>query len=150
MIIIDSDVLLLAFAFSRDERQPVNRQFLSMTTPRGATIYSVMEVLGKLSFNFSPSHLQQWPTWLQDTYRLNILYPLVDGQEAMRCLQREFVENPLHMMTQRMSYLDALIMQLVAATPGVEMFVTWNARHFAGKSLVRVLTPDEYIATHSA
>lgn len=146
MIIIDSDVLLLAFAFSRDERQPVNRQFLSMTTPRGATIYSVMEVLGKLSFNFSPSHLQQWPAWLQDTYRLNILYPLVDGQEAMSCLRREFVESPLQSMTQRMSYLDALILRLVAATPGVEMFVTWNARHFAGKSPVRVMTPAEVLA----
>lgn len=146
MIIIDSDVLLLAFAFSRDERQPVNRQFLSMTTPRGATIYSVMEVLGKLSFNFSPSHLQQWPAWLQDTYQLNILYPLVDGQEAMSCLRREFVESPLQSMTQRMSYLDALILRLVAATPGVEMFVTWNARHFAGKSPVRVMTPAEVLA----
>jgi hypothetical protein len=146
VIIIDSDVLLLAFAFSRDERQPVNRQFLSMTTPRGATIYSVMEVLGKLSFNFSPSHLQQWPAWLQDTYRLNILYPLVDGQEAMSCLRREFVESPLQSMTQRMSYLDALILRLVAATPGVEMFVTWNARHFAGKSPVRVMTPAEVLA----
>lgn len=146
MIIIDSDVLLLAFAFSRDERQPVNRQFLAMTTPRGATIYSVMEVLGKLSFNISPGRLQQWTAWLQDAYRLNILYPLVDGQEAMRCLQREFVENPLHMMTQRMSYLDALIMQLVAATPGVEMFVTWNAHHFASKSPVRVMTPAEVLA----
>ena len=146
MIVIDSDVLLLAFAFSRDERQPVNRQFLSMTTPRGATIYTVMEVLGKLSFNFSPSHLQQWPAWLQDTYRLNILYPLVDGQEAMSCLRREFVESPLQSMTQRISYLDALILQLVAATPGVEMFVTWNARHFAGKSPVRVMTPSEVLA----
>jgi hypothetical protein len=146
VIIIDSDVLLLAFAFSRDERQPVNRQFLSMTTPRGATIYSVMEVLGKLSFNFSPSHLQQWPAWLQDTYQLNILYPLVDGQEAMSCLRREFVESPLQSMTQRMSYLDALILRLVAATPGVEMFVTWNARHFAGKSPVRVMTPAEVLA----
>lgn len=146
MIIIDSDVLLLAFAFSRDERQPANQQFLALTTPRGATIYTVMEVLGKLSFNFSPSHLQQWPAWLQDAYRLNILYPLVDGQEAMLCFQREFVESPLQMMTQRMSYLDALIMQLVAATPGVEMFVTWNAHHFAGKSPVRVMTPAEVLA----
>lgn len=146
MIIIDSDVLLLAFTFSRDARQPANRQFLAMTTPRGATIYTIMEVLGKLSFNFSPSHLQQWPAWLQDTYRLNILYPLVDGQEAMGCLQREFVESPLQIMTRRMSYLDALIMQLVAATPGVEMFVTWNARHFVGKSPVRVMTPAEVLA----
>lgn len=149
MIIIDSDVLLLAFAFSRDERQPVNRQFLSMTTPRGATIYTVMEVLGKLSFNFSPSYLQQWPVWLQDTYRLNILFPRVDGQEAMNCFRREFVESPLQSMTQRMTYLDALIMQLVAATPGVEAFVTWNARHFAGKSPVRVMTPAEVLAANA-
>ncbi|MFN3982205.1 MAG: hypothetical protein ACK4SA_17650 [Caldilinea sp.] len=147
MIVIDSDVLLLAFAFSRDERQPVNRQFLSMATPRAATIYSIMEVLGKLSFNVSPNYLQQWPMWLQDTYRLNVILPRVDGQEAMSCFRREFVESPLQSMTQRMSYLDVLILQLVAATPGVEMFVTWNARHFAGKSPVPVMTPAEVLAT---
>lgn len=146
MIVIDSDVLLLAFAFQRDERQAVNQQFLSMRTPRGATIYTIMEVLGKLSFNFSPSYLQQWPVWLRDTYRLKIIYPPVDGQEAASCLQREFVESPLQIMTQRISYLDALILQLVAATSGVEMFVTWNAHHFAGKSPVRVMTPIEYLA----
>ena len=146
MIVIDSDVLLLAFAFRRDERQPVNRQFLSLATPRSATIYTIMEVLGKLSFNSSPSYLEQWPVWLRDTYRLKIIYPPVDGQEAASCLRREFVDSPLQMMAQRMSYLDALIMQLVAATPGVEMFVTWNARHFAGKSPVRVMTPAEVLA----
>ncbi|HAJ38531.1 MAG TPA: hypothetical protein DCL15_22925 [Chloroflexi bacterium] len=149
MIVIDSDVLLLAFAFSRDERQPVNQQFLSMTTPRAATIYSIMEVLGKLSFNLSPGYLQQWPMWLQDAYRLNVIFPRVDGQEAMSCFRREFVESPLQSMMQRISYLDALILQLVAATPGVEMFVTWNARHFAGRSPVRVMTPAEVLAATS-
>jgi hypothetical protein len=55
MVIIDSDILLLAFAFQNDSRQPVNQAFLEavQTAQPATTIYNVMEVLGQLSFNFS-------------------------------------------------------------------------------------------------
>jgi hypothetical protein len=52
VVIIDSDVLLLAFAFQNDHRQTQNQTFLeTIQTARPATtIYNVMEVLGQLSF----------------------------------------------------------------------------------------------------
>ncbi|HQY91967.1 hypothetical protein [Caldilinea sp.] len=149
MIVIDSDVLILAFAFQRDERQPINHQFLSITPPkpRGATIYSIMEVLGKLSFNLSQDQLRKWPLWLRDAYQLNIIFPAVEGQEAAGCFRREWVESPLQMMAQRIAYLDALILHLVERTPDIDVFVTWNARHFSGKTAIRVMTPAEYMTS---
>jgi hypothetical protein len=30
----------------------------------------------------------------------------------------------------------------------VSSFVTWNARHFQGKTLLSVLTPEEYLKPH--
>jgi len=55
MIIIDTDVLLLAFAFHRDERQSDNDRFLQwvQNDKPATTIYNVMELLGHLSFNLN-------------------------------------------------------------------------------------------------
>ncbi|MCR4406963.1 MAG: hypothetical protein NUW24_08580 [Anaerolineae bacterium] len=40
--------------------------------------------------------------------------------------------------------MDALIITLAKRTPGVETFVTWNARHFRNKTSLIVLSPAEY------
>ena len=45
-----------------------------------------------------------------------------------------------------LAFMDGLVLNLVERTPGVEQFVTWNARHFKGKSSLPALTPDEYLA----
>jgi hypothetical protein len=39
-----------------------------------------------------------------------------------------------------------MILSLVERTPNVEYFVTWNAKHFKGKTNLTVLTPEEYLA----
>lgn len=55
MVVIDSDVLLLAFAYPNDDRQKINQKFLEavQTAQPATTIYNVMEILGQLSFNLS-------------------------------------------------------------------------------------------------
>ena len=47
MVIIDTDVLLLAFAFRNDKRQPANSAFLKQvqTADPAITIYNLMELL---------------------------------------------------------------------------------------------------------
>jgi hypothetical protein len=44
-----------------------------------------------------------------------------------------------------MLFLDGLILGLVEQLAGVDAFVTWNARHYQGKTPLTVLTPAEYI-----
>jgi len=107
MVIIDSDVLLLAFAFPNDDRQKLNQKFLELaqTAQPATTIYNLMEVLGQLSFNLSEEQLDQWQDWL----------------------------------------VNALILSSAERTPDVEFFVTWNAKHFKGKTDLAVLTPEEYL-----
>ncbi|MBK8049957.1 MAG: hypothetical protein IPK16_24335 [Anaerolineales bacterium] len=147
MVALDSDVLLLAFAFHRDERQPDNDRFLNniRTTPHCVTIYSVMEILGQLSFNLSAERLQSWPSWLRDEFGLNVLYPDWSVQNAESFFLQEFVDGPLGKMVQRVPYLDSLILNLIEASPGLTVFVTWNARHFQGKTSLQVVTPAQYI-----
>ena len=148
MVAIDTDVLLLAYAFHRDERSADNARFLEIVQGRqpAVTIYSVMELLGQLSFNLAPARLRTWPSWLQDRYGLTVLYPLAVGVDAETFFVAEIVERPLQKMEARMPFLDALIMNLVEAAPDITAFVTWNERHFRGKTPLPVLTPAQFIA----
>jgi len=149
MVILDTDVMLLAFAFQRDERQKVNTAFLEqiLTRTPAITVYNLMEILGQLSFNLSPERLSAWQSWLVDAYGLTVIWP-VDPADAMASFsfRAEIYERPFERMrTYRAAFLDALIFNLAEHTPDVDGFITWNARHFKEKSSLKVLTPQEYL-----
>ena len=74
-----------------------------------------------------------WPTDLDDISALSF--------------RAEIFERPYaRMRSHRMAFMDALVLNLAERTPGVEQFVTWNARHFKTKSSLQALTPEEYLA----
>jgi hypothetical protein len=150
MVVIDSDVLLLAFAYPNDERQKVNRKFLEtvQTAQPATTIYNVMEILGQLSFNLSAGQLEGWQDWLVNAYNLTIIWDADSKEKIDPETWREIIyERPFQKMrTARMAFMDALILSSAEHAPNVEFFVTWNAKHFKGKTELSVLTPEEYLA----
>mgnify|MGYP001408361920 CR=1 FL=1 len=150
MVVIDSDVLLLAFAYPNDDRQKVNQKFLEsvQTAQPATTIYNVMEVLGQLSFNLSSEQLDEWQDWLANAYNLAVIWDTDSKEKVDPETWREIIyERPFQkMQTVRMAFMDALILSSAEHTPDVEYFVTWNAKHFKGKTSLVVLTPEEYLA----
>ncbi|MCC7161987.1 MAG: hypothetical protein IT331_05815 [Anaerolineae bacterium] len=149
MVVIDTDVLLLEFAFQNDARQAANTASLKavQTAEPAITIYNLMELLGQLSFNLAPSKLDNWRTWLLEVYRLSVISPVdMNDPDAVIRFMPEIFEQPYtRMRSRRMGYLDALTLNLAERTLNVSSFVTWNARHFKGKSSLQVLTPQEYL-----
>lgn len=148
MVAIDTDVLALAYAFHRDTRQAPNADFLAAVRRQSpmVTIYSIMELLGQLSFNLSSDRLAQWPFWLQDRHGLGVIFPETTGRTAEYFFQEEFVDRPLSRMRRfGVPFLDGIILELVERTSGVSTFVTWSARHHRGKTHLEVLTPVEYL-----
>ncbi len=149
MVLIDTDVLLLEFAFHQDERQSSNRAFLErvQNAEIGLTVYNLMELLGKLSFNLSPERLDNWQSWLTDAYQLQVIWPeSTRNQDAEAFFRSEMFDRPfLKFRKQRMAFMDALILDLAERMPNAEYFVTWNARHFKQKTSLQVLTPSEYL-----
>ena len=101
MVVIDTDVLLLAFAFSQDPRQLHNFRFLDQVqiSQPATTIYNLMELLGQLSFNLSPEKLADWQSWLIDAYRLMVIWPIKpdEGMDALS-FREEIYEHPLARM----------------------------------------------------
>jgi hypothetical protein len=150
MVVIDSDVLLLAFAYPNDDRQKVNQKFLEavQTAQPATTIYNVMEVLGQLSFNLSEEQLEGWQDWLVNAYNLTVIWDANSKEKVDSETWREIVyERPFQKMRSvRMAFMDALILSSAEHTPDVEYFVTWNAKHFKGKTSLTVLTPEEYLS----
>ena len=150
MVVIDTDVLLLAFAFHQDSRQPANNTFLQevQTAQPAITVYNLMEILGQLSFNLAPERLEVWQTWLVNAYQLVVIWPAdPDSDAGAASFREEIFERPFARMRMfKMPFVDALILNLAERTPVVDHFVTWNARHFREKTSLRVLTPEEYLS----
>jgi hypothetical protein len=149
VVVIDTDVLLLTFAFQADKRQAANSAFLDQvrTAEPAITIYNLMELLGQLSFNLAPTRLDRWQSWLIDAYQLAIIWPVEpETSSAALFFRAEIHERPFaKMRAQRMAFMDSLVLGLAERTPGVKQVVNWNARHFQGKSTLSILTPDEYL-----
>jgi predicted nucleic acid-binding protein len=128
MVIIDSDVLVLAFSYPNDERQAVNKKFLKsvQTAQPATTIYNVMEVLGQLSFNLSAEQLEDWQNWLIRAYNLTVIWDVNSKETISPESWREIIyERPFQkMQTSRMAFLDALILSTAEHAPKVEYFVT--------------------------
>jgi len=148
MVVLDTDVLLLAFAFQRDTRQPANQTFLQQvrTESLSITIYNLMELLGQLSFNLSPERLANYPSWLLDAYQLTVIWPYQPEETiSFAAFRDEVFTRPFaRMRAVKMPFMDSLILNLAERIPNVTAFVTWNARHFQDKSTLPVMTPAAY------
>ncbi len=118
------------------------------TAQPATTIYNVMEVLGQMSFNLSAEYLADWQNWFINAYNLNVIWNTNSKEQIDPETWREIIyERPFQkMQTVRMAFMDALILSLAERMPDVEYFVTWNAKHFKGKTTLTVLTPEEYLA----
>jgi hypothetical protein len=150
VVVIDTDVFLIAFAFHTDARQTHNADFLERVKAAqpAITVYNLMELLGQMSFNLSAAHLADWRMWLLSTYELKVIAPVdIDDPKATISFKSEIIDRPFaKMRSQRMAFMDALSINLAEQTPGATSFVTWNARHFRNKTTLSVLTPEEYIS----
>jgi predicted nucleic acid-binding protein len=149
MVIIDTDVLLLAFAFQADARQTDNSRFLQevQTAVPAITIYTLMELLGKLSFNLAPERLDQWQSWLIAAYQLEVVWPVAPNAAVTYLSWHKLLfSRPFQRMKAvNIPFMDALILDLAEQVQAT-YFVTWNARHFRNKSTLPIRTPSEFLA----
>ncbi len=149
MVAIDSDVFLIAHRYVRDMRAEINARFLAevKTAAPALTIYNLMEILGVLSFNLSAAQMRAWPDWLKARHNLAILWPELNYTSQHVFFEQVIYHLPLARMTTRpTAFLDALAIEVAERAPDVHAFVTWNARHFAHKTHLPVLTPAEFVA----
>ncbi|HRJ45256.1 MAG TPA: hypothetical protein PL105_25375, partial [Caldilineaceae bacterium] len=77
---------------------------------------------------------------------LTVIYPATANRTADEFFGTELVEGPLQRMSRHPApYLDGLILELAEATESVRAFITWNARHYQGRTSLPVMTPGEFV-----
>jgi len=147
MILIDSDVYAIHLMYPRDARFALNQHFLSQVRPipKATTIFNLLEICGKASFSLSLAALQKLYRNFDKNYRVRVLFPKTQDLSGEEFLQRVLIQRSLHKILTRMAFLDALILSTAEDYPEIDTFVTWNARHFRGKTSLSVLTPREYL-----
>ena len=101
-----------------------------------------------MSFNVNRSKLTRWRSWLQDAYNLVIIWPEARGIEADSFVHTLIFEHPFERTCGTpIAFVDSLILYLAEQVEEAETLVTWNTKHFVGKTSLAVQTPEEYLAS---
>jgi len=137
MTAVDTEIFVIAALHPEDPRFAVNGRFVElMRSRRGAfatTIFNKLEMVGVCSFGMSRSQLQRLWDGFEERFGVVILFPsgILSWQE--------FTEAVCLRLYRRMKLGDALVLMVAESHPKVDTFVTWNAKHFRGKTHLSVL-----------
>lgn len=140
MLFIDTDVLAIHHLFIHDKRREKNEVFLTKIRGRKAstTIHNLLELCGL----FAVANQQfKVPTVYMDYLEskdFGVFFPGTPSDWP------QHVEHILEIISRGHSYGDALVVS-TAEEGGVEVFVTWNIKHFKDSIDAHVLTPIEYL-----
>ena len=149
MIFVDSNLFVIDLRYPDDANYRLNRRALARLgrDRTGMTgILNVLEICGILSFNLSAVSLHALYVHFAQRYRVTV----VPGGGYDTQLPAPAARDVLAMMEKRMALKDAEIALTVEQhTASLNAFVTWNAKHFAGKLSVPVLTPREWLRVGS-
>jgi predicted nucleic acid-binding protein len=145
VIFLDSNLFVIDLRYPGDIHHRVNRRALRRLEQHGTgvtSVLNVLEVCGILSFNLSPASLNELYVHFARRYRLTLVPGGGDGTRLPAPTAREVLTK----MERRMALKDAEIALIVEQhASGIEAFLSWNAKHFAGKLAVPVLTPREWL-----
>jgi len=147
MIVLDANILVTDLSYPNDPNQTVNRRFLDFVAAnkieRGITTQGLLEVVGKRSFQTPAAIIARLPAILLARYELMLIPDSATVPEYAACTFDEVVTQ----MAAQMGLGDAIMaVQIAKFAPTADALITWNAKHFRGKLIVPVLTPDEWLA----
>lgn len=146
MIFLDSNLFVIDLRYTSDPNYRINRRALDRVGREATGITSVinvLEVCGILSFNLSPHALHAVYVHFAQRYRVAIVPGGGYGVRLPAPEAREILAN----MVKRMALKDSEIALMVEQhAVSLTAFVSWNAKHFAGKLAVPALTPREWLS----
>lgn len=147
MTLVDSNIFLIDRFFKRDIRFHENKKFVERLRRIDAyfSIFTLLEVCGIASFNLSPNELRLWFFDFPTVYNVKILEPSFDRSISGGELFDAFLMRLLDEIEKKATLVDALILKEIKAH-NIEVFVTWNKKHFEHRTDIEILTPAEFNA----
>jgi len=148
MILIDTDIFVIARRYPRDTNFQVNANFLEYLQQeeidRATTIFNLFELCGILSFNLTKEQLRDLFVGFSAIYSLRILYPPFENKPAAAAFD-SLLADTMRIIQEKVAFLDALILSTAESVPGLDAMITWNAKHFQGKTKLTVQTPISFL-----
>lgn len=145
MIFVDSDIFLIDLRYRRDAKFDQNRDFLDALEASGlgaTTLPNLLELCGILSFNLNRQQLWEFFHYFPHRYGIRV----VPESTLDRRLPPFAVRTLLNLMARQAAFGDALILAVLAQHQrNVDLFVSWNARHFEGRIDAEALPPSDAI-----
>jgi len=115
---------------------------LSSAGGKATSIYNLLELCGIGSFALNTAELTKLFTTFHEQYDLRVLYPKIlraSPDDVIRYQIAKIFEK----ICLKMSYPDALIL-LIAEDHNCSDLVTWNTKHFDGRTHLAVKTPADF------
>ena len=145
-IFIDTDVFVMDLRYKSDKNFSSNQQFLDCLKKKKfkavTSVFNVLEIFGIVSFNLSDAELLRLYEEFPKQYGVKFLFPADRTGELKYDFSRIFRN-----IQKKQSLGDAQVAYVVEQFQNmVSTFVSWNAKHFAGKLPVPVMTPKEFLA----
>ena len=102
----------------------------------------MLETVGILSFNIAPADVPLLFDQIAVQYGLIVLQDTVTHPTYPGCTVADLIAQ----MSRQMSLGDAIqAVQIARHAFGATCLLTWNAKHFQGKLVIPVLTPEEWL-----
>ncbi len=144
MIFIDTDIFVIEKLFKNDKRYIVTNEFINSDLKEKCTsIFNLFELLGIASFNLGKTDLKKLLKGFSEVYDIKILFP-VTSYESPDAFVEHLFDNVFEKIIMKMSFSDALILS-VAEEHSCSKFVTWNVKHFEGRTDIPVKTPEDML-----
>ncbi|MBW6470196.1 MAG: PIN domain-containing protein [Methanosarcinaceae archaeon] len=145
MIFIDTDIFVIEKLFKNDDRYDSTTQFLNeIKNDRCTSVYNLFELLGIASFNLNKTDLKKLLKGFSDVYDIKVLFPQTSYDSAETFVEQLF-DNTFEKISLRMNFMDAMILNL-AEEHNCSTFVTWNLKHFEGRTDIPVRSPKQMIS----
>ncbi len=147
IVVLDSNLFVIDLRYHRDRHYRLNRAFLTRLpglASAATTLINLLEVCGILSFNLTAQQVWELYHYLPERYQV-VVFPPPTLPVVLPGLP---VERLLTLMARKLSFADALALATIEAwIPQTACFVSWDARHFRGKTSLPVMTPAEFLRT---
>jgi len=145
VIFVDSNLFVIDLRYRSDSNYPVNRRALDrlQTAGNGMTgLVNLLEVCGIMSFNLSAASLHALFAYFPRRYAVTV----VPGAGYDTRTAGTSAGELLSRMEKRMAFKDAEIALTVEQhAAAASAFLSWNAKHFAGRLPVPAVTPREWL-----
>lgn len=145
MIVLDTDVLAIHHIFHNDPRYKATKNMVDSlkNITRAVTIFNLLEFCGILGTAGKQEEAKAFFDSYLSAVDATVLFPRFSARDEIDFWST--LTSECFNRTQKGLRLgDAAILWTLETNVEVESFVTWNTRHFTGKTSVKILTPNDF------